>query len=133
MRLPKSVLLGGVGIQMGVGMRVVITMVSGPPDRATLNRRSPQKSHEELNGAAGAERLVAEVSVVETCDRKHTNDVHPNAQGQSRPRESHPKHRNTRNMQEDVRNRFHPPNAPLGDVWFMVRFFNEMISHRLAC
>ena len=34
-------------------------------------------------------------------------------------------------MQKDVRNRFHPPNAPLGDVWFMVRFFDEMVSHRV--
>ena len=130
---PKSMLLGGVRVQMGVRMRVVIAVVGGPPDRTTLDGRSPQKSHEKLNRTAGAECLMTEVPVVKASDGKHTNDVHPNAQSQGGPRESHPKHRNTRNMQQDVRNRFHPPNAPLGDVWFMVRFFNEMISHRLAC
>ena len=130
---PESVLLGGVRVQMRVGMRVVITMVGRPPDRSTLNGRSPQKSHEKLNRTAGAECLVTEVPVVKTSNGKHANDVHPNAQRQSGPREPHPENRHTRNMQKDVGDRFYPPNAPLGDVWFMVRFFNEMISHRVAC
>ena len=52
MGFPESVLLGGVRVQMGVGMRVVITMVGRPPDRSTLNGRSPQKSHEKLNRTA---------------------------------------------------------------------------------
>ena len=130
---PKSVLLGRVGVQVRVRMRVVVTMVSGPPDGATLDCGRAQKPHEKLNRAACAKRFVAEVAVVKAGDCEHADDVHPQAQGQRCPGESHPENRNTRHMQKDVGNRFHPPDAPFGDVWFMVRFFNEMISHRTVC
>ena len=104
-------------------------MVSGPPDRAALDRRGPKKAHEKLDWATGTESFVAEVAVVKPGNGKHSNDVHANTQSQGSPREADPKDSYAREVEQDVWNGLKPPDPPFGDVWFVIRLFNEMIRH----
>ena len=105
-------------------------MVSGPPDWSTLDRRGPKESHEKLDWATRTEGFVAEVAVVKASDGKHANDVHANTQSQRGPREADPKDSHTRDVKQNVWNGLNPPDPPFGDVWFVIRLFNEMIRHK---
>lgn len=57
-RVPKATLLGAVQIALGVGMFVVQTMRSSPPERAFLRRGCPEKREEQLKRAARLVRAV---------------------------------------------------------------------------
>ena len=107
----------------------MISMVSGPPDWSALDRRSPEKPHEKLDWATRTKGFVAEVAVVKASDGKHANDVHANTQSHGGPREADPKDSYAREVEQDVWNGLKPPDSPFGDVWFVIRLFNEMVRH----
>ena len=108
---------------------MVVPVVSGPPNGAALDRRGPQEAHQKLDRAAGGESFMAEVPVVKAGDREHADDVHDQAQRESGPGKSNPKDGEACHMEKYVRDGLYPANFPLGDIWLVVCFFDEMITH----
>jgi hypothetical protein len=64
--------MGGVQILLTIGMLMVVTMVSCPPEWPTLGSAGPKQAEQELGNPACLESLVGEVAMVKARDRKHS-------------------------------------------------------------
>ncbi len=54
-----------------VGVAMMTSMVTGPPEWSSLSRRGPKYRHDELKRSGGLERPMAEISVIAACQSKH--------------------------------------------------------------
>ena len=50
-----------------IGVAMMASMVTGPPEWSSLSRRGPKYSHDELKRSGGLERPMAEISVIAAC------------------------------------------------------------------
>ena len=90
-----------VHILFGVRKAVVVTVVSGPPERAHLRRRGADPGQDELKGPAGAESPVGEVTVIPGGDSEHADPDQRQTEGESPPGETDPKHEQASQMDRD--------------------------------
>ena len=87
---------GRVHVVRLVGVRVVVAMVRGPPDRAALHADAPSTANTNCAGARGLERAVREVAVVEAGDREHAQHVQRDRHARRRPGSRRPRPRRGR-------------------------------------
>jgi hypothetical protein len=57
-----------------IGVLVMVPVVSGPPQWASLGRTGAQYREHELGSATGLECLVGKVAMIEASDGKHPDD-----------------------------------------------------------
>jgi hypothetical protein len=77
-------------VSLLVGKPVVITMMGCPPERSFLCGRASKDRENELSPAGGLECTVGEVSMIESRDREHAEEVEEGCNGNGSPTPTHP-------------------------------------------
>ena len=54
---------------------MVMTVMSGPPDRPALNRRAPQEGAHKLDDTTGLKRSMRKISMVESRRAEDSGEV----------------------------------------------------------
>ncbi len=80
-----AVLPRRVQVLLVVGMGVVMPVMSGPPQRSTLDRCTADDSEEELDNPPGAERAVREVAVIKGGQGEDAGGVEGNGDRDRQP------------------------------------------------
>ena len=94
-------LAGRMNVSFRVRMRVVIPMVSRPPERTFLIRHATDKRQDELKDAAGLIRAMREVPVITGRHRKYAKTVEGKARNHCNPANARPKQQETSTVQEN--------------------------------
>ena len=81
----------GMNVSLAVRMRVVIPVVSRPPERAFLIRHATDKRQDELKDAAGLVRAMREVPVITGGHCKYAKTVEGKARSRRNPANTRPK------------------------------------------
>src|SRR5690606_21383235 len=87
---------------------VMVTMVSGPPQRAFLRGGAPAKRHHQLHRAAHLVAAMPEVAVVAGGDEEHAPNVQRRGEGSLAPAEPRPDDADGGEMHEQERDRANP-------------------------
>src|SRR5437868_1194546 len=86
-----------------VRMLVMVPVMGCPPERTLLSRGGAQPREAELKKTGGFESSVSEVSVVATCNGKHTSAIGQNEGAKSDPAHPGIKHEEAGQVDEDKR------------------------------
>lgn len=81
-----------VNVGFAVRMRVVIAMMSRPPERAFLIRRATDQRQDELKDAAGLIGTMREVTVITGGYGKYAKAVEGKARNHRNPANARPEH-----------------------------------------
>jgi hypothetical protein len=65
----------GVHVLGFIGVLVMMTMVVRPPESAALNASGPKQGEEKLAESRRAVAFMGEISVIDSCYRKHSDEV----------------------------------------------------------
>ena len=71
----KAVLMGRVGISRLVGVAVMMPVVGGPPEGATLECTVAYQGEYELSSPRGGKGSMGEIAVIKSGDGKHAHGV----------------------------------------------------------
>lgn len=82
-------------IVLAVGMRVVVAMMSGPPQRTFLICRATDESQDELKDAACFVRAMREVTVITSRYSKDTKTIERDTRCYGNPTNTYPKEKQT--------------------------------------
>ena len=107
----EAVLPGRVDIFRPVGVRVVMAMVRGPPQRSALHGGGAEHGEHELPAARGAERAMREVAVVEGGDREHAHREEGGGEPRCKRAPAGPDRAEAAEMQRDERDDPRPVDA----------------------
>lgn len=112
---PKEPLDGGVDVLFGVGVTMVVPMMSRPPERTHLGGRGPDPCQNELKDARSLEGPVGEISVITGSDAEHSDPHQEDADKECSPGETGPENQQAAKMDRDERK-----TADEGDFAFFV-------------
>ena len=104
MRPKKTLPNRGVGIVLLIGVRVVVTVDRGPPQRAPLDRGQPEQGENELPWPGRLERAVTKVSMVNRRNRKHPDEIESDSNNHGHRAPANPDDAQTSNMKDEERN-----------------------------
>ncbi len=105
MRPPETVNVRRVRIFLIFGVFVMMSMVIGPPEPATLDGcRSPQ-SEEELTEPGSAIGFMGEITVIDPSDCEHPYEVKSQSNGYHEPAATNPDHTEAAKMKDNEGNR----------------------------
>jgi hypothetical protein len=99
MRPQKAMLARGMYVILAVRVRVVIAMMSGPPERPFLIRHAPDESKDELKDAVCFIRTMREVAVITSRYRKDAKTIECDTRCHGNPANAHPKEQQTARVQ----------------------------------
>jgi hypothetical protein len=88
-------------VRIAVGMRVVVTMMSRPPQRTLLIRRATDESQEKLKATVCFIRAMREVPVITSRHSKDTQTIKRNTRRNGNPAHASPKEKQTASVQDD--------------------------------
>ena len=74
-RVPKTILFGRVQIIWFVGITMVVSMITRPPDHTPLAWALCQHGEYKCKYAAGFEASMREVPMIARSDTKHTHEI----------------------------------------------------------
>ena len=87
-------------IFFSVRVAVVMAMMRCPPQWSPLNGGIADNSKHKLPEPIGFECIVGEIAMVESCDRKHPNEIKPDSRENGKPAPSHPNHAQTHHVHD---------------------------------
>jgi hypothetical protein len=88
---PPKAVTWGMDIILAISMRVVVAMMSGPPQRTFLIRHATDESQEKLKDAVCLIRTMREVTVITSRHRKDTKTIECETRSDGNPTNAHPK------------------------------------------
>jgi len=77
-------------IFLGIRVFVVVSMMTGPPERAFLRTGRSKKREKKLKGAARLVGAMGKITVIRAGDGEHANEIEGNADEKSGPAKSGP-------------------------------------------
>jgi hypothetical protein len=98
---PKSVLAWRVNVTLAIRMRVVITVMSSPPQRTFLVRHATDESQDKLKNAVSLIRTMGKVTVITGGNSKYPEAIETKTRSNRDPANTHPKKKQTTRMQND--------------------------------
>src|SRR5690348_4818467 len=101
MRPPESVLAGRMNIVLAVRMRVVVAMMSRPPERTFLVGRAADEGQDKLKDAVCLIRAMREITVITSRYSKDAKTIERGARGKRNPANTNPKDKQTARVQND--------------------------------
>lgn len=101
MRPPKAVLARRMDIILAVCMRVVVAMMSGPPQRTFLICHATDESQDKLKDAVCFIRAMREVTVITSRYSKDTKTIECGTSCHGNPANAHPKDKQAARVQND--------------------------------
>ena len=78
-------------VSFAIRMRVMIAMMSSPPERAFLIRHATDKRQDELKDAAGFIRAMREIPVITSGHCEYAKTVEGKARSHRNPANARPK------------------------------------------
>jgi hypothetical protein len=86
-------------IFFGVRVAVVMAMMRCPPQRSALYRGVADNGKDELPEPIGLKRLVGEIAMVESGNRKHADKIKPGCRQNGKPAPPYPDDPQTHQVQ----------------------------------
>jgi len=97
---PESVLQGGVNVFFLVGVPVVMSVMGSPPQGTSLDGSVAGHRKQELPESVGFECPMGEITVIESRDGEHTNEIESRRHGHGGPAPADHEYEETSDMQE---------------------------------
>ena len=120
---PKETLhAGGVNIVLVIRVPVVVAVHGGPPERPALHGSETEQGEEKLGDPRGVVGAVAEVAVVDGCDREHAGEIQHCGGDDRCPTPTGPNNSEAAEMKDDKRNR----SAELKFLRHLAHFFSPL-------
>src|SRR5215510_7616435 len=100
MAIPEALVARRVDVALGVGVQVVMTVLGGPPQHALLGRALRQQGENELEGAAGREGAMREVTMIAGPDGEDAQPIEHETNGNRLPGDAGPDRRRAGEMHQ---------------------------------
>lgn len=87
-------------VLLGIGVLMMVPMMTGPPERTFLCTGQTQKPENKLEGAAGLVGSMRKIAVIDAGDGKHPNKIESDTNPERSPAKSGPEDEETADMNQ---------------------------------
>jgi hypothetical protein len=77
-------------IELGIGVKMMLSMVTGPPDRTSLARGTPQYCHQKSKRTTALKGAMREKPMVKRSNQEHPPQIEPQSKRHRKPADADP-------------------------------------------